>query len=67
LRRSSRATHVGGGTDGPNLFGLERLDILKAINGAPAELEEWGPLAKPPPALQSSGAEIPAAGQVNLV
>jgi hypothetical protein len=61
------ASLFGALVDQLQLLGLKRFNVVDAVADAAAELEEWGPLAKPPPALQSSGAEIPATGQVNLV
>ncbi len=43
------------------------LNIIEPIDDATADLEVPRPLAKPPPALERAGAELPAAGQFDLV
>ena len=43
------------------------LDILEPVNHAAADLAVAWPLPEPPPALQSARAELPPAGQLDLM
>lgn len=49
------------------LIDLELLNVADAVADAPAESQKRRPLAKPPPALQCSGTDIPPPGQLDLI
>ena len=52
---------------GPQLLGLECLDVFKAVDDAAAELDEMRTFPGPAPALESAVGNIPAVSQIDLI